>query len=199
MTKRRHWLRIILLLLPGVGYIGLFLGLTLWMTALMRVPLFVPALVAAISILNILSFHGLVNEFLLLLSLIGEPLRMTHDDLGIGVIAIQVWKNMPLQTLILTAALVAIQTDLEQAARNLGANPWAVFRHVLFPLSVPGALTGVILVFIGVFGDYSINTVAGPRSSAPRALRLERPTCWSRGMPPTSAWLNASTCRAAPT
>lgn len=241
MTKRRHWLRITLLLLPGAGYIALFLAATLGMTllqsfglvsftsdsqvglqawldvlndqtwdslaystsiafasafisliiayplalylrgsffgrhlltALMRVPLFVPALVAAFLILNILSFHGLVNEFLLLLGVIGEPLRMTHDDLGIGVVAIQVWKNMPLQTLILTAALVGIQTDLEHAARNLGANSWAVFRHVLFPLSVPGALTGVILVFIGVFGDYSINTVAGPTYPPSLAMRM---------------------------
>jgi putative spermidine/putrescine transport system permease protein len=241
MTKRKHWLPILLLLLPGVGYIALFLSATLgitvlqsfglmsftnavqpglqawtevlndqtWdsfsysaavasasafislviayplalylrgsffgrhlLTALLRVPLFVPALVAAFLILNILSFHGLVNEFLLLLGLIREPLRMTHDDLGIGVIAIQVWKNMPLQTLILTAALVGIQSDLENAARNLGANPWAVFRHVLFPLSVPGALTGVILVFIGVFGDYSINTVAGPIYPPSLAMRM---------------------------
>lgn len=241
MTKRSHWLRIVLLLLPGVGYIALFLAVTLGMTvlqslglfsftgdsqlglrawievlndqtwdsfaysatiafasafisliiayplalylrgsfagrpvltALMRVPLFVPALVAAFLILNILSFHGLVNEFLLLLGLIGEPMRMTHDDWGLGVVAIQVWKNMPLQTLILTAALVSIQTDLEHAARNLGANPWAVFRHVLFPLSIPGALTGVILVFIGVFGDFSINTVAGPKYPPTLSMRM---------------------------
>jgi putative spermidine/putrescine transport system permease protein len=241
MTKRSHSLRIVLLLLPGVGYIALFLAVTLAMTvlqsfgffsftsdrpigllawievltpqtwdsfaysasiafasafislviayplalylrgsfagrpvltALMRVPLFVPALVAAFLILNIISFHGLVNEFLLLLGLIKEPLRMTHDDWGIGVVAIQVWKNMPLQTLILTAALVSIQTDLEHAARNLGANPWSVFRHVLFPLSIPGALTGVILVFIGVFGDFSINTVAGPKYPPTLSMRM---------------------------
>ena len=241
MTKRSHTLRIILLLLPGVGYIALFLAVTLAMTvlqsfgffsftsaspigllawievftpqtwdsfaysaaiafasafislviayplalylrgsfagrpvltALMRVPLFVPALVAAFLILNILSFHGLVNEFLLFIGAIREPLRMTHDDWGLGVVAIQVWKNMPLQTLILTAALVNIQTDLEHAARNLGANPWAVFRHVLFPLSIPGALTGVILVFIGVFGDFSINTVAGPKYPPTMSMRM---------------------------
>jgi putative spermidine/putrescine transport system permease protein len=241
MTKRSHSLRIILLLLPGVGYIALFLAVTLAMTALqsfgffsftsaspigllawsevltsqtwdsfsysatialasafislviayplalylrgsfagkpvltalMRVPLFVPALVAAFLILNLISFHGLVNEFLLLIHLIKEPLRMPHDDWGIGVVAIQVWKNMPLQTLILTAALVSIQTDLEHAARNLGANPWAVFRHVLFPLSIPGALTGVSLAFIGVFGDFSINTVAGPKYPPTLSMRM---------------------------
>jgi putative spermidine/putrescine transport system permease protein len=241
MTKRSHTLRLLLLLLPGAGYIVLFLALTLamtllqslglfnftgasrlgmhewskvanrqtwdsfaysasiafisaflslliayplalylrgrfigksFLTALMRVPLFVPALVAAFLILNILSYHGLVNEFLLMLGVIREPLRMTHDDWGVGVIAIQVWKNMPLQALILTSALASIPNDLEQAARNLGANAWAVFRLVLFPLSIPGALTGVILVFIGVFGDFSINTVAGPLYPPTLSMRM---------------------------
>lgn len=241
MTKRTHTLRILLLLLPGAGYIVLFLALTLaltvlqslglfnftgpsrlglqewaavmnrqtWdsfaysasiavisaflsliiayplalylrgrflgkpvLTALIRVPLFVPALVAAFLILNILSYHGLVNEFLLLLGVIDEPLRMTHDDWGVGVIAIQVWKNMPLQALILTSTLASIPTDLEQAARNLGANAWAVFGRVLFPLSIPGALTGLILVSIGVFGDFSINTVAGPLYPPTLSMRM---------------------------
>lgn len=232
MTQRSHTLRTVLLLLPGIGYIAIFLTATMGMTvlqsfgllsftdenafglqawiqifnvqtwhsfsysasvaflsaalallfayplalylrrsffgksvlnALIRVPLFVPALVGAFLILNILSFHGVLNEFLLLLGLIKEPLRLTHDDWGLGVVVIQVWKNMPFQALILASALASIQADLESAARNLGATPWAVFRHVLFPLSVPGALTGFILVFIGVFGDFSINTVAGPK------------------------------------
>jgi putative spermidine/putrescine transport system permease protein len=143
-----------------------------YFTALMRIPLFVPALVAAFLILNILSFHGIVNEVLLALGLIREPLRMTHDDWGLGVAAIQIWKNLPFQTLILTSVLASIQTDLENAARNLGAGPFAVFRHVTFPLSVPGALTAVVLVFIGVFGDYSINTVAGPKYPPSLSIRM---------------------------
>jgi putative spermidine/putrescine transport system permease protein len=103
---------------------------------------------------------------------IDEPLRMTHDDWGIGVIAIQIWKNMPFQALILTSTLASIPSDLEQAARNLGANGWAVFSRVLFPLSIPGALTGVILVTIGVFGDFSINTVAGPLYPPTLSMRM---------------------------
>lgn len=241
MTKKNHSLTIFLLLLPGVGYIALFLSAALGMTvlqsfgffsfssktqiglqewvqvlnsetwdsfvyttkiafvsafgalllayplalylrksfigksylnAIMRVPLFVPALVAAFLILNILSFHGIFNEFLLALGIIREPMRLTHDDWGIGVIAIQIWKNLPFLTLILSAALVNIPVDFEHAASNLGANALAVFRHVIFPLSIPGALTGVILVFIGVFGDYAINIIAGPLYPPSLAIRM---------------------------
>lgn len=143
-----------------------------YFTALIRVPLFVPALVAAFLILNIVSFHGIINEILVTLRIIKEPLRLTHDDWGIGVVAIQIWKNLPFQTLILTSVLASIQSDLESAAKNLGANAFQVFRHILFPLSIPGVLTGVILVFIGVFGDYSINTVAGPLYPPSLSIRM---------------------------
>lgn len=241
VTKKNHSLAIFLLILPGVGYIALFLAAALGMTvlqsfgffsfssqteigfqqwinvldegtwdsfaystkvafvsstgalllayplalylrksflgkkylnAVMRVPLFVPALVAAFLILNIVSFHGIVNEVLVAIGLIKEPLRMTHDDWGVGVVAIQIWKNLPFQTLILTAALVNIPVDFEHAASNLGANAWSVFRHIIFPLSLPGALTGLILVFIGVFGDYAINSVAGPLYPPSLAIRM---------------------------
>lgn len=143
-----------------------------YFNAVMRFPLFVPALVAAFLILNILSFHGIFNEVLVALGLIQEPLRLTHDDWGVGVVAIQIWKNLPFQVLILSAALVNIPVDLEHAASNLGANAFSVFRHVIFPLSIPGALTGVILVFIGVFGDYAINTVAGPLYPPSLSIRM---------------------------
>lgn len=138
----------------------------------LRVPLFLPALVAAFLILNIVSFHGIVNETLLALGLIKEPLRMTHDEQGYGVLAIQIWKNLPFQTLILTAVLANVPRELEAAARNLGAGSFSVFRFVLFPLSLPGAVTGVVLVFIGVLGDYAVNSIAGPLYPPSLAIRM---------------------------
>ena len=140
--------------------------------AVIRMPLFMPALVAAFLILNVIAYHGIFNEFLIRLGLIREPLRLTHDDWGLGVVGIQIWKNLPFQTLIVTSVLSSIQSDLENAAKNLGAGPWQVFRDILFPLSIPGIVTGVVLVFIGIFGDYAINTVAGPRYPPSLAIRM---------------------------
>jgi putative spermidine/putrescine transport system permease protein len=140
--------------------------------AIVRVPLFVPALVAAFLILNVMSFHGIVNEVLVRLGVIAEPLRLTHDDWGLGVVFIQIWKNLPFLALILTAVLANIPDDLEAAARNLGAGPFAVFRHVLLPLSIPGAQTGVTLVFIGVLGDFAINAIAGPLYPPSLSIRM---------------------------
>jgi putative spermidine/putrescine transport system permease protein len=140
--------------------------------AILRVPLFVPSLVAAFLILNILSYHGILNEALVWLGVIDEPLRLTHDEWGLGVVLIQIWKNLPFQALILTAVLSNIPADLEAAAKNLGAGRFAVFRHVLMPLSVPGIQTGVTLVFIGVLGDYAINTIAGPLYPPSLSIRM---------------------------
>jgi putative spermidine/putrescine transport system permease protein len=150
---------------------GTFVGKTL-LNSLLRVPLFMPALVAAFLILNIISFHGVVNEALLLLGVIREPLRLTHDAWGLSVVLIQIWKNLPFEALILTAVMANIPADLEAAARNLGAGRWAVFRHVLLPLSLPGAQVAVTLVFIGVLGDFAINSIAGPLYPPSLSIRM---------------------------
>jgi putative spermidine/putrescine transport system permease protein len=130
--------------------------------SILKVPLFVPALVAAFLIVNILAFHGILNSMLLDLGLISRPMRMLNDRFGWNVLAIQIWKNLPFQLLIIASVLGTIRTDIEDAARNLGANPLQVVLYILLPLSIPGILIAVALVFILTFGDYAITKVAGP-------------------------------------
>jgi putative spermidine/putrescine transport system permease protein len=133
-----------------------------WISAWVKVPLFVPALVAAFLVVNILAFHGLLNSTLLFLGFVDHPLRLLNDKFGWNVLVIQIWKNMPFQLVILASVLQSIRDDLEDAARNLGAGPLAVIRYVILPLSMPGILVSVALVFILTFGDYAITRVAGP-------------------------------------
>ena len=87
---------------------------------------------------------------------------MLNDKFGWNVLAIQIWKNLPFQLLIIASVLETIRTDIEDAARNLGASPLRVIWHIILPLSVPGILIAVVLVFILTFGDYAITRVAGP-------------------------------------
>ena len=103
-----------------------------------------------------------------MLGIIGRPLRMLNDTFGWNVLAIQIWKNLPFQLLIIASVLQTIRTDIEDAARNLGANPLQVVLHIVLPLSIPGILIAVVLVFILTFGDYAITKVAGP-SIPPRS------------------------------
>ena len=130
--------------------------------SIIKIPLFVPALVAAFLILNVLAFNGILNSALMGLGLIDRPLRLLNDTFGWNVLVIQVWKNLPFQLLIIASVLETIQTDIEDAARNLGASPLRVILHIILPMSAPGILIAVVLVFILTFGDYAITRVAGP-------------------------------------
>ncbi len=131
-------------------------------SAIVKVPLFVPALVAAFLILNMLAFHGLLNSALLYTGIIDKPLKLLNDKFGWNVLIIEIWKNLPFQMVILASVLQTIRSDIEDAARNLGANPLQVVLHIIVPLSIPGILIAVALVFILTFGDYAITSIAGP-------------------------------------
>lgn len=141
--------------------------------SIIKIPLFIPALVAAFLILNLISYHGLVNTVLMRLKLIDEPLRMLNDDFGWGVVFIQVWKNVPFVLLILTSALASIRDDTVDAARNLGAGYWSILFRIYVPLAMPGILVSMILMFIKAFGDFPITSVAGPVYPSSVAGRMQ--------------------------
>ena len=140
--------------------------------SIIKVPLFIPALVAAFLILNLISYHGLVNTALMRLNLINEPLRMLNDKFGWGVVFIQIWKNLPFVLLIVMAALASIRDDTIDAAKNLGAGYWSILFRVYVPLAMPGILVSMILMFIKAFGDFPIVSVAGPIYPSSMAGRM---------------------------
>ena len=140
--------------------------------SLIKIPLFIPALVVAFLIVNLISYHGLVNSVLIELGIIKEPLRMLNDKFGWGVLFIQIWKNIPFQLLIISSSLATIRDDLEDAAYNLGANKFQVITRIIIPLSIPGILVSVILIFIMTFGDFAITKVAGPVYPTSMSVRM---------------------------
>lgn len=141
--------------------------------SIIKIPLFIPALVAAFLILNLISFHGLINTILMRLGIITEPLRMLNDSFGWGVIIIQIWKNLPFVLLILMSAISAIRDDTIDAARNLGAGYWSILFRIYIPLAMPGILVAMILMFIKAFGDFPITSVAGPVYPSSVAGRMQ--------------------------
>jgi putative spermidine/putrescine transport system permease protein len=128
----------------------------------LKIPLFVPGLVAAFLILNILSFNGIVNGVLIDLGIIETPLRMLQDSRGLDIVGIQVWKNIPFAFVIIVAVLQGIATELEEQAANLGARRWQIIAWVVTPLAAPGLVVAFVLIFIAAFGDYAIMKLAGP-------------------------------------
>ncbi|EAO9627558.1 ABC transporter permease [Salmonella enterica] len=154
--------------------------------AVLRAPMFIPGLVAAFLFVNIVAYHGIINELLLALGIISEPLRMQNDDFGCGVVILQIWKNLPFALILVGGAVNAIRNDVLDAASNLGASRWRSFTGVVVPLTLPAVQVTLILVFIGALGDFAFFSVAGPRNTYSLA-RLMQATAMEYG-----EWNNAA-------
>ncbi|MES2142774.1 MAG: ABC transporter permease subunit, partial [Pseudomonadota bacterium] len=91
---------------------------------------------------------------------------LVYDRLGVGIILQYVWKEVPFITLILLAQMQALGEDYESVARSLGASRWQGFRHVLFPMILPGVLAASVLVFAFTLGAYEVPLILGPNAPA---------------------------------
>ena len=122
-------------------------------------PLLVSAIVRNIGWFPLLSESGLVNWALLKLGVIGSPLPLINNFTGV-VIGL-VHALLPFMILTLTTVIQRVDVDLEEAAANLGAGPLEVFRRVLLPLSLPGVVSGSLLVFTMAISAYTTPAILG--------------------------------------
>jgi putative spermidine/putrescine transport system permease protein len=113
--------------------------------AIVLFPLMVSVIVRAYGWSVVLGRTGLVNVTLQALGITSEPLKMVNNE--IGVIVGITHLLLPYMVLALMASMQRISPNLEEAAQSLGAPPWQVFLKVVFPLSLPGLLSGILLVF----------------------------------------------------
>lgn len=115
------------------------------MLAVVIFPLMVSVVVRAFGWVVILGPSGVVNQVLMALGLISEPLQLIHNEFGIIVGETQLL--LPYMVLSLLAVLRKVDPHLEEAAKSLGANPIVTFFRVTLPITIPGLLSGVLLVF----------------------------------------------------
>ncbi|MFK7878148.1 ABC transporter permease [Roseobacter sp.] len=103
---------------------------------------------------------GLINEFLRWLGLVGdEPLPLMYNFAGVVVGLVQF--SLPFMILSLVGVIQGINPALEEAARSLGARRWQTFWKITIPLSMPGILAGLLLVFAISFSSYVVPTLMG--------------------------------------
>lgn len=169
---RAFWYSLRIATLSAILAVTLAYPLALWLRkpflgsatigALLKAPLLVHGLVAAFLYINFISFQGFLNVALVGLGIVAKPLRLQNDSLGVGVVILQIWKQMPFALLLLSGAVQAIGDDILDAARDLGANTWDRFRRVIVPLTLRSLQAALILIFIGAAGDFSFQVVAGP-------------------------------------
>ena len=126
-----------------------------------KIPLFVPYLIAAFMWWLLLTPRGYVYDLLLHLGIINEGVKLANDPIGVGIIVANVWMHIPFVLLISIGTLKVINPELIEAARVLGANMRKTIRYVFIPLSIPGILASLQLVFISMFGGFSVAYILG--------------------------------------
>ena len=102
---------------------------------------------------------GWINQALQGLGLIDEPIPMLYTEPAVVVGLLYMY--LPLMILPLYSSLASRDPQLGEAATNLGASPFRVFRTVTLPLSLPGVLTGCVFVLVPAMSNFIIPELIG--------------------------------------
>ena len=120
-------------------------------------PLWMNSLLSTMAWQTILEKNGLINQLMRVLGLPDLHLINTPFAIVLGMI----YNFLPYMILPLYNVLCSIQENLKEAAQDLGAGPWQSFLHVILPLSVPGIISGVTMVFIPSLTTFVISAMLG--------------------------------------
>jgi putrescine transport system permease protein len=123
-------------------------------------PFWTSFLLRVYAWIGLLQDNGVINHLLLSLHLIHQPLVMVNTTFAVYVGI--VYSYLPFMVLPLYANLEKHDATLLEAAADLGARPWRAFCRITLPLSVPGIMAGVLLVFIPAVGEFVIPSLLGP-------------------------------------
>lgn len=116
-----------------------------WLIFALLTPLMVGIVVRTYGWIVLLGRNGTINQVLLALRLVRDPVRLLFTDGAVIVALVEVL--LPYMVLPLVSALQKVDVTLEAAAATLGASPGETLRRVVIPLSVPGIVSGVVIVF----------------------------------------------------
>jgi putrescine transport system permease protein len=126
---------------------------------LVILPFWTSFLLRVYAWIGLLKDDGLINNLLMSLHLISQPIVMVNTSFAVYVAI--VYSYLPFMILPLYSNLEKHDRALLEAAADLGAPPWKVFLRVTWPLSIPGVVAGALLVFIPAVGEYVIPSLLG--------------------------------------
>jgi len=135
---------------------------TTWRSVLLMavvLPFWTSLLLRVYAWIGLLKNNGVINNVLLWLGVIHEPLTLLQTDFAvyIGI----VYSYLPFMILPLYANLEKHDVTLLEAAADLGATPFRAFLRITLPLSLPGIAAGALLVFIPSVGEYVVPSLLG--------------------------------------
>lgn len=127
------------------------------MILLMTIPQWINMLIRTYAWIGILSDVGLINNILAYFGL--GPVKLLYTDFA--VILGMIYNFLPFMVLPIYTSLAKMDQSLIHASYDLGANRIQTFRKVTFPLSIPGVMSGVIMVFLPAVSSFVIPKLLG--------------------------------------
>ena len=107
----------------------------------------------------ILERHGILNTFLMKIGLLSGPIPLLNTM--IAVLLVTIYCYVPFMVLPIFSSLEKIDTAVLEASSDLGGTFWQTFFKIIVPMSWPGIRTGLLLVFVPVFGEFAIPLLMG--------------------------------------
>jgi putrescine transport system permease protein len=130
---------------------------------LVILPFWTAFLIRVYAWITILQRDGLLNQALLSLGIIDQPIAWLASDTAVYIGL--VYSYLPFMVLPLYASLERMDDTLREAAADLGAPPWKTFWLITVPLSRPGIAAGALLCFIPIVGEFVIPDLLGSSST----------------------------------
>ena len=130
---------------------------------LLLIPLWVGELVTVYGWMVLLGDHGVINQFLLTVGIINEPLNMLYTNFSMVVGLL--YMSMLFMVIPVLSTLQSMDDSLIEAACDLGASKWVIFTKIIIPYAMPGITSGAIIVFMLVIGDYLAPNLLGGKNS----------------------------------
>ncbi|HMA37200.1 MAG TPA: ABC transporter permease subunit [Chloroflexia bacterium] len=139
-------------------------------TSLLILPITLGTVMVAQAVLNYFGPVGWVNQVLQALDLVHEPVRFTHNWLGVEIALFL--NGFPLVFVMILGYMSGIDPELERASRMLGAGPGQTFWRVLLPVTLPGLAIAFCLSFVANFGVFPSATLVGEPEGPTRVIAI---------------------------
>jgi len=183
-------LRVTLIVVVAVTVVANVIGLLFAMlldrpTAgyrVMRTIIFIPQVLSGVIVAfiwrTILTQNGLLNSTLLGVGVIDRPVSWigTPELATFSICIVVIWTTIAFATVVYTASLQSVPSELYEAARMDGAGPWTTFRRITIPLMSPVLLYNLVIVLIGTFQyftqAYTITNGRGDPNNATLFINL---------------------------
>ncbi len=140
------------------------------LTTILVIPITLGTVLVAEGLLNYLGPQGWFNRVLMTFGIISSPVKLLHNYWG--VMLSLVITGFPFTFLLTLSYLSGIDPALEQAGATLGAGPWERFKHILFPLLLPGLAITFCLSFVQAFSVFPSAVLLGAPSGPTRVISI---------------------------